>query len=99
MDAARRYGISVEEYRRIQSEANGLCAICGRPETRKFKGTTKRLAVDHCHTTGRVRGMLCHSCNTLLAMAGDQPEVLRRGVEYLTSGGAPYCSDRKAEGW
>ena len=94
MDAARRYDISIEEYRWIQSAANGLCAICGRPEMRTYKSKTKRLVVDHCHATGRVRGMLCHSCNTMLGMAGDRAEVLQRGIEYLTSGGALYCNDR-----
>ena len=90
-DAARRVGISVEAYDAIVAESQSLCAICGNPETRKFRGKTKRLAIDHNHATGAVRGMLCHSCNTMIALSNESPGVLLRAAEYLMSGGAHYA--------
>lgn len=55
----------------------GLCAICGKePEDR-------RLAMDHCHATGRVRGLLCMHCNVGLGMFKDNKEVLEKAIAYL----------------
>jgi len=51
------YGISIEQYEEMLDKQNGLCAICKTPPQ------TKRLAVDHDHDTGEVRGLLCHRCN------------------------------------
>lgn len=56
------YGISIEDYDRMLEEQNGVCAICG-----KADDTGKRLAVDHDHTTGEKRGLLCMKCNTRFA--------------------------------
>lgn len=56
----RKYGISVEDYDRMTQERNGLCDICGRPPR------AKKLHVDHDHDTGKVRGLLCFTCNTRL---------------------------------
>lgn len=59
----RRYGIDVDEYNARFNDQGGCCAICHRPaDVVTKKG--QRLAVDHDHTTGRVRGLLCHRCNT-----------------------------------
>jgi hypothetical protein len=54
------YGITVEQYDVLSSQQNGVCAICGRPPVKR------RLAVDHNHTTGQIRGLLCIACNTLV---------------------------------
>lgn len=63
----QEYGISLEEYDQMLSDQNGVCAICLLPEIIKStQGRTKSLAVDHCHTTGKVRGLLCINCNTSL---------------------------------
>lgn len=59
---------------------NHVCAICSRPETR---GKTKYLSVDHCHTTGKVRGLLCAKCNTVLGYMNDNPDYLTKAMEYL----------------
>jgi Recombination endonuclease VII len=68
-------------------ERNNLCDICGRPETCKSKkGSLKLirdLCVDHCHTTGRVRGLLCDSCNVLLSKAKDSPIICISAAGYL----------------
>jgi Recombination endonuclease VII len=62
-----RYGITGEEYARMYEEQKGLCGICFKPETQTKKdGTVYRLSVDHNHTTNKVRGLLCFSCNKKL---------------------------------
>lgn len=77
------YGILPEQYDQMSLDQGGVCAICRKPETATFKGHTKRLSVDHDHGTGRVRGLLCTACNTLLGHARDNVEVLREAIVYL----------------
>jgi len=84
-----RYGISAKEYQVRLDAQGGLCAICARPETYIMRGKLKRLAVDHDHATGRVRDLICHSCNTLLGMGRDNPTVLMWAANYLLRHGAP----------
>ena|ERR1700730_4342225 len=72
----RQYGISLEEYERLLALQNGACAICRRKSKRM-------LCVDHCHKTGRVRGLLCVRCNTGLGLYKDDPSLMRRGADYL----------------
>ena len=63
----RKYGISLDEYNKILKEQNGVCAICGQQERAMSKhGVLNTLAVDHDHETGKVRGLLCYSCNVKL---------------------------------
>ena len=73
----REYGLTPKDYDRILEEQNGLCATC-----EKHPGD-RNLDVDHCHETGRVRGLLCNNCNRALGYAKDDPKVLRRMAEYL----------------
>ncbi|MEU4920286.1 endonuclease VII domain-containing protein [Streptomyces parvus] len=72
------YGLSVEDYERLLAYQGGRCAIC-----REKRRTN--LAVDHCHKTEAVRGLLCARCNGQLLARGsrDRPDVLRRAAEYL----------------
>ena len=74
----RLYGITVEEYDAMLERQGGVCAICAGEETRG-----QRLAVDHCHATGKVRGLLCFSCNTTLGKFNDSQELLARAIKYL----------------
>jgi hypothetical protein len=71
------YGLLSGEYDQLFESQGGKCAICG--------GTRRqRLSVDHCHKTGRVRGLLCRMCNgRLLTAARDNPDTLRRAADYL----------------
>lgn len=69
----KQYGITLDEYRALKESG---CAVCG---------SHHRLAIDHCHTTGRVRGVLCMGCNIAVGQAGDDPERLRSLAEYLES--------------
>ncbi len=79
-----RYGMTVEEYDLMVSSQQGLCAICGNPETTKHeKGSVKRLSVDHDHKTGKRRDLLCHNCNCGLGRFLDDPIRLEKAAEYL----------------
>ena len=78
------YGIDFTYVESLYAEQNGCCAICNRPISLLFGKTKKGKAhVDHCHTTGNVRGLLCTKCNTLLGMSEDNKEVLIAALEYL----------------
>jgi hypothetical protein len=80
----RRYGISAEQYQELFNAQNGVCAICGNPETRIHKGVVARLSVDHDHITGTVRGLLCQPCNLGLGGFKDEIELLSNAIDYLT---------------
>lgn len=78
------YGISWERYYEMYREQDGKCAICRRPGFMANRGPkNRRLAVDHDHNTGKVRGLLCVHCNSMIGYAQDNPELLRAGTLYL----------------
>src|ERR1043166_3001276 len=77
------YGIELDEYAAMFDAQAGLCAICHQPETRRCRGRLTELAVDHCHSTGVVRGLLCRRCNSGIGYFRDDPDTLRRVVAYL----------------
>jgi hypothetical protein len=77
-----RHGITTADFDRILAEQGGRCAICGIPEPQAVMG---RLHVDHCHCSGRVRGLLCFSCNTGIGKLGDTSGAVYRAFEYLKS--------------
>lgn len=82
-DLRAKFGISLAEYDDMFAAQKGRCAICGKPETAKRNGVVKRLAVDHDHNTGQIRGLLCGRCNPMIGYAQDDPEVLTLGAMYL----------------
>lgn len=73
----KNYGISQEEYNTKLAYQNYGCAVCGKAASKK------KLAVDHCHTTGKIRDLLCGSCNTGLGQFQDNPELLEKAADYL----------------
>lgn len=73
-----RYGINVEDYERMLTAQDGKCALCYSTPAAK-----KHLDVDHCHTTGTVRGLLCRRCNMALGLFKDNARVLSAAVRYL----------------
>ncbi len=82
----RRYGLTLEQYDEMFREQEGVCAICGRPEKQKDKlGNIKRLAVDHNHITGEVRGLLCIDCNSAIGRldADKGTELLTKAINYI----------------
>ena len=72
-----RYNMSLEELDELWSKQNGRCAICN--------GTldTKKYCIDHDHSSGKVRGLLCSSCNTAIGLLKDSPEIICNAMRYL----------------
>ena len=86
----RNYKLTLFEYRNLFDEQGGCCVTCKSklditavqvPRSGKRSGTEP--VVDHCHTTGEVRGILCFSCNVALGHVRDNPNTLRAMIEYL----------------
>lgn len=77
----KRYGISAAEYDQMLDGQGGVCAICNRECS-----SGKRLAVDHCHDTDIVRGLLCSKCNQGIGLFEDDPGLLTRAAEYVRVG-------------
>lgn len=75
------------EYNELLSLQKGVCAICGKPETGKYKGKIKRLSIDHNHQTKKVRGLLCFSCNTMLGKMSDNEEGIMKFLNYVKADG------------
>lgn len=73
------YGITTDDFEYLLNKQNGKCAICGVSQC----ATGRRFAVDHCHKTGMVRGLLCQSCNTGLGKFKDNVNNLEQAVKYL----------------
>lgn len=79
---SKNYGITPEEFDTMLAAQNDRCAGCGRT-AEEAGGRWPRLHVDHCHRTGRVRGLLCHGCNVAIGHARDNPQTLRNLAAYL----------------
>jgi len=77
------YNISIDEYEKLYNEQSGVCAICKKPEIRVLNGRPLRLGVDHDHVTGKIRGLLCSSCNTALGLLKEDPSIFISALEYL----------------
>jgi len=73
------FGISIRDYEKMLKRQGGVCAICRREEK------NKRLAVDHCHTTGVVRGLLCQKCNWAIGMFEDDIQRMEAAINYIES--------------
>jgi hypothetical protein len=83
----KRYGLTIADYDRMFREQDGKCAMCHTvPSARKTINGRRyvQLDVDHCHTTQKVRGLLCINCNAILGQARDSIETLSAAIAYLT---------------
>ena len=79
----RKYGITLVDELQMLEEQKGLCRICKRhQDVVKFK-----FHVDHCHKTGKIRGLLCNKCNQALGNVSDSIEILYACIDYLKSFG------------
>lgn len=76
----KRFGIDLSQYNTMLSDQNGVCAICLKPE-RTVRN--RNLAVDHCHKTGKIMGLLCSHCNRALGLLQDNIEILKKTIIYL----------------
>jgi|SRR3972149_3232746 len=74
----KNYGLTVEEYDLLLVKQDNVCAIC-----RKVCRTHSFLSIDHCHTTGKIRGLLCNDCNRGIGLLKDNVENIKRSLEYL----------------
>jgi hypothetical protein len=74
----RKYGILPEEITRLYNSQNCVCAIC-----EQEKSLDTNLHIDHCHTTGKVRGLLCVKCNIAIGLFEDSTERLRAAAKYI----------------
>ena len=87
-----KYGLSMESYESMLTEQADSCAIC------KDSFTESKLPrVDHNHRTGRVRGLLCHSCNTAIGHLKDDPTILKAAIEYMEKDLTDFLSIMRGE--
>lgn len=77
----KKYNLTLEDYNKLWDSQEHCCKICKAKENTPGKG----FAVDHCHTTGKVRGILCDRCNLLLGKAHDDCTLLEEVINYLKS--------------
>jgi len=77
------YGITVDEFLRLQEKQEGRCAICGKTPDEAHGHRSRRLYIDHCHDTGEVRGLLCSRCNVGIGYFYHSRELITRACDYL----------------
>lgn len=82
-DLRRHYGVSLEWYQAQHDAQGGVCAICGKAETSVIAGKLIGLAVDHCHETNAVRGLLCQACNRAIGFLRHDIRITESAVAYL----------------
>lgn len=80
-----KYRITLEDYNNMLAAQAGKCAICG--TDKPGRRGVKYLCVDHCHKTGKVRGLLCVQCNSALGQLQDNLQTLQSAIEYLKQHG------------
>ena len=78
-----KYGITFDQYNEMLAKQNGVCAICKQPEVSTLKQKIKLLSVDHSHSTGNVRALLCTNCNMILGKAHEDTNLLLKCVDNL----------------
>ena len=81
----RNYGITLDEYYYLEDLQQGRCKICGKEEKQHShkQGRVDSLRVDHCHSTGKVRGLLCSKCNFGIGQFQDDINLLEKAIQYL----------------
>lgn len=85
-DIKKRYGITIEQWKEIEKNQNFLCNICLKKE---------RLFVDHCHSTGKIRGLLCYHCNFGIGHFRDSLNLLKEAIVYLEKDPYPFGKLKK----
>lgn len=79
----RRYGLAFNDVSAMWESQGRCCAICKQPVRLRGPKGRNKVVVDHCHETGRVRGLLCTPCNLMIGYAQDSEELLRSAIQYL----------------
>lgn len=75
----RNFGINLSQYNQLFTEQEGCCAVCKKHQI----NFSRALAVDHCHTTGKIRGLLCGNCNRAIGLLQDSSTVVAQAALYL----------------
>ena len=75
-----QFGLTHDDYEKILAEQNGVCWICKEHRVAKNK---EYMAIDHCHSSGKIRGILCNWCNKALGAFRDDIDLLKNAIEYL----------------
>lgn len=81
--ALRRYGMTLAEFEQMMNRQKGLCAICGNAADPNGVKAAGRLHIDHDHTTGQVRDLLCNHCNRGVGAFRDDPDIMRKAITYI----------------
>lgn len=71
-----KYNLTLDQFNDMIQNQNGKCGICN-------KELGDRFCIDHCHSTGAVRGLLCHSCNSGIGLLGDTSSAVQKALDYL----------------
>lgn len=82
-----KYGIGKKEYHSMLKEQKGCCKICKTEKYSKLGQDHNHFAIDHCHTTGKVRGLLCDACNKALGLLEDNTEYIENALNYIQEQG------------
>lgn len=88
---SKLYGLSIPEFDALWIKQGEACALCVKPVPEE-----RHRHVDHCHESGRIRGILCAGCNKALGVLGDTPESLMRAYEYVAKAGVFVPLERAA---
>jgi hypothetical protein len=75
----RKFGISLDEYEKLARQQKYKCKIC----SKNIRDNGKRLAVDHCHSTGEIRSLLCNNCNVVVGFLDDDPNLAEKIGKYI----------------
>lgn len=76
-----KFGITEEQYDKMLADQGGCCAIC--KSSNSGNKRSSRLSIDHCHSTGKIRGLLCSSCNKAIGLMKDSQDILVSAISYL----------------
>jgi hypothetical protein len=79
----RKYGITIEQYEHMVKLQGNKCAICEKEHNEN--GVMSRLPIDHCHKTGKIRGLLCNNCNRAIGLLQDNPAIVAKALLYLNN--------------
>lgn len=78
-----KFGLTADQYERMVLQQYNKCAICNNAEVAMRAGKLKQLAIDHCHSTGKVRALLCTRCNTAMGLLKEDPALFDAAKKYL----------------
>ena len=93
-----RYGITKQDYENLFTKQKGCCAICNTDNPSSKRKNHKYFSVDHCHQTGKIRGLLCANCNNAIGLLGDCPLTIIKASLYLSGAQNTFNEPSSLEG-